>query len=464
MRVGVQNDPMDEHASAAEAGTLRRSISLGQLIFFGLVFIGPAAAVGIFGTLDAKSSGAVATVYIIATVVMGFTALSYMRMSREIPRAGAVFAYAGAGIGPRAGYVSGWMILLDYLLIPSVAYMFTGIALNSLFPAVPIWAFVAVAVVATTALNLAGVQLASKVITGVVLLEVAVLLVVLVCGAWVLATHGATRPWLSPLTGVGGFSTTAVLAAVSVAVLSFLGFDALATFSEEARGGPRMVGRATMLCLVIAGILFVAQSYVGALLSPTTPAELAADPGLEGAAYYNAVATGIGPWLHWLLALSKAAGAAFAAMVGQGAGSRIIMDMARERRLPGSLAKVSARTGVPVRSILLTASGNIVVTLWAATRGDGLDILSSAVNVGALTAFIFLHASVIGYFLVKKLGPASGSWFLHGAVPAIGAALLVVVLASATPLALGAGLAWFVLGLVVAAIMYRRRTGVETSV
>jgi amino acid transporter len=455
--------PMDVQASAPGTGTLRRSITLGQLIFFGLVFIGPAAAVGIFGTLDAKSSGAVATVYIIATLVMAFTALSYMRMSREVPRAGSVFAYAGTGIGPRAGYVSGWMILLDYLLIPSVAYMFTGIALNSLFPDIPVWAFVAAAVVATTALNLAGVQLASKVITGVVLLEVLVLLVVLVCGVWVLAAHGATRPWLSPFTGVGGFSATAVLAAVSVAVLSFLGFDALATFAEEAKGSVRMVGRATMLCLVIAGVLFVAQSYVGALLSPTTPAELAANPGLEGAAYYNAVGTSIGPWLHWLLALSKAAGAAFAAMVGQGAGSRIIMDMARERRLPGTLANVSVRTGVPVRSILLTAAGNIIVAVWAATRGDGLDILSSAVNVGALTAFILLHASVIGYFLVKKLGDGPSSWFLHGAVPAVGAALLVVVLASATPLALAAGLAWFVLGLAVAALMYRRRSGAETT-
>lgn len=83
----VQNGPMDEHASAPSTGTLRRSVSLGQLIFFGLVFMGPAAAVGIFGTLDAKSSGAVATVYIIATLVMAFTALSYMRMSREVPRA-----------------------------------------------------------------------------------------------------------------------------------------------------------------------------------------------------------------------------------------------------------------------------------------------------------------------------------------------------------------------------------------
>ncbi|MBM6622827.1 APC family permease [Micrococcaceae bacterium RIT802] len=439
-------------------GSLKRSISLGQLVFFGLVFIGPAAAVGIFGTLDAKSGGAVATVYVVATLVMAFTASSYMRMSREIPRAGSVFAYAGEGIGPRAGYVSGWMILLDYLLIPSVAYMFTGIALNSLFPSIPIWVFVAVAVMATTALNLAGVKVASKVITAVVLLEVAVLLVVLACGAYVLATEGAARPWLSPFTGIGGFSLAAVLAAVSVAVLSFLGFDALATFAEETKGTVRLVGRATLLCLVVAGVLFVAQTYVGALLSTTTPAELAADPSLEGAAYYTAVQESIGEWLHWLLALSKAAGAAFAAMVGQGAGSRIIMDMARERRLPHALARVSERTGVPTRSILITAGGNIVVAVWAATQADGLDILSSIVNVGALTAFILLHVSVIGYYLVKQKAAVRGTWFMHGVIPGVGAVLLVVVLASATHLALIVGLVWFAIGIVVALLLHRQPT------
>jgi amino acid transporter len=443
-------------APAQHPGSLQRSISLGQLVFFGLVFIGPAAAVGIFGTLDAKSGGAVATVYVVATLVMAFTASSYMRMSREIPRAGSVFAYAGAGIGPRTGYVAGWMILLDYLLIPSVAYLFTGIALNSLFPAIPIWAFVAVAVLVTTALNLAGVQVASRVITAVVLLEVLVLLTVLVCGAYVLVTEGPSRPWLSPFTGVGGFSLAAVMAAVSVAVLSYLGFDALATFAEETKGSARLVGRATMLCLIAAGALFVAQTYIGALLSPTTPAELAADPGLQGAAYYTAVEDGIGDWLHWLLALSKAAGAAFAAMVGQGAGSRVVMDMARERRLPHVLARVSDRTGVPARSILFAAAGNIVVALWAATRDDGLDILSSVVNVGALTAFILLHVSVIGYYLVRGKAAEPGHWFSHGVIPVVGAVLLALVLASATHLALVVGLVWFALGLAVAAIVNRR--------
>lgn len=450
-----QNVRMEVHAP--DSGSLQRTLSLGQLVFFGLVFIGPAAAVGIFGTLDAKSGGAVASVYVAATLVMAFTAMSYMRMSREIPRAGSVFAYASAGIGPRTGYVAGWMILLDYMLIPSVAYMFTGIALNSLFPAIPVWVFVAAAVLGTTALNLAGVRVASKVITAVVLLEVLVLLLVLVIGAYVLATQGPSRPWLSPFAGVGGFSLAAVLAAVSVAVLSFLGFDALATFAEETKGGARLVGRATLFCLIAAGLLFVAQTYVGALLSAVTPDDLAADPELQGAAYYTAVQDRLGEWLHWLLALSKAAGAAFAAMVGQSAGSRIIMDMARERRLPVVLARVSERTRVPVRSILITATGNIIVAVWAATRADGLDILSSVVNVGALTAFILLHLSVVGYYLIRQKAAERGTWFAHGAIPAVGALLLALVLASATHVALLVGLAWLLVGLAMAALVNGRR-------
>lgn len=439
------------------SGELRRSIGLTELIFIGLVFIGPAAAVGVFGTLDARSGGAVALVYIVATIVMSFTAVSYMRMSREIPRAGTVFAYASAGIGKRAGFVAGWMILLDYLFIPSVAYLFTGIALNSIFPSIPVWLFTGVAVIVTTGLNLAGVKIASRVITIVVLVEVVVLGLVLVLGIGYLMANGPSRDWLSPLTGVGAFSITAVFAAVSVAVLSYLGFDSLATFAEEAKGGPRIVGRATLLCLIVAGVFFVAQTWIGSLLSPTTPAELQADPALEGAAYYSAVDATLGTWVHWLLALAKAVGAAFSAMIGQAAGSRILMDMGRNGQVPKFLGEVSEKTGVPWKGILVAAVGNVIVAGWATTRADGLDQLTSIVNVGALTAFIFVQASVVGYFLVKRRGQETPSWFTHGVIPVVGAALLAIVLVSANPLALLIGAIWLVIGVVVYLVQNRKR-------
>lgn len=86
-------------------------------------------------------------------------------MSREVPRAGSVFAYANAGIGPRTGYIAGWMILLDYVLVPSIAFMIAGIAINSLFPVIPLWLIVTIAIIIGTGLNLAGISIAKFVQT-----------------------------------------------------------------------------------------------------------------------------------------------------------------------------------------------------------------------------------------------------------------------------------------------------------
>ena len=73
---------------------LRRTLTTRDLIVYGLLFIGPLAPVGVFGVLDARTNGAVASVYLFATVAMAFTAWSYAEMSRAVPHAGSVFAYA----------------------------------------------------------------------------------------------------------------------------------------------------------------------------------------------------------------------------------------------------------------------------------------------------------------------------------------------------------------------------------
>lgn len=141
--------------STAE-GKLRRTLGFRDLVVYGLLFIAPMAPVGVFGTLDAKSDGAVALVYLVATVVMAFTAFSYAQMVHVAPLAGSVFAYARKGLGEGPGFIAGWMAMLDYLLIPAVAYLFSGIAMNALVPEVSRWVWTAIAVVVTTALNLWG--------------------------------------------------------------------------------------------------------------------------------------------------------------------------------------------------------------------------------------------------------------------------------------------------------------------
>ncbi len=333
-----------------EAAGLRRSLGFRDLVVYGLLFIAPMAPVGVFGTLDAKSHGAVALVYVVATVAMAFTAFSYAQMVRVVPQAGSVFAYARKALGEGPGFIAGWMAMLDYVLIPAVAYLFSGIAMHALVPSVSQWVWTAIAVVVTTGLNMWGVRAAARVGFAVLAMEIVVLLVFVVAAVVVLVQDGARRGWLSPLSGdgsLGGFSLAAVLGAVSVAVLSYLGFDAIASFAEEVTGGSAKVARAVLFCLALAGVLFVAQTYLAALLQPGPAAELAAEPGKQGTAFYDAVDASVGTWLGDLVAVSKAAGAAFAVRAGQAAAGRLLFAMARERRLPGALAKVDPASGVP---------------------------------------------------------------------------------------------------------------------
>lgn len=437
---------MSTVSEPVQSGGLRRSLGVRDLMVYGLLFIAPMAPVGVFGVLDAKSHGAVATVYLAATVAMGFTAFSYAQMVRAVPQTGSVFAYARAGLGEGPGFVAGWMAMLDYLLIPAVAYLFSGIALHSLVPGVSRWVWTALAVVATTALNLIGVRTAAVVGFAVLAMEIAVLAVFVAAAVVVLVQDGARRGWGTPFTAVGDFSLTAVISAVSVAVLSYLGFDAIATFVEEAVGSSAAVARAVLWCLALAGVLFVAQTYLAAVLEPAAPQQLAADPAAQGSAFYDTVESGVGHWLHVLVATGKAIGAAFAALAGQAAAGRLVFAMGRDGRLPRALAAVDPASAVPRRALLVAAAITMAAAVWAASRDDGLDQLTSVVNVGALSAFALLHASVIGWYVVRH---GSRRWLPHLVVPLLGIAVIAAVVYEASATAQLVGLIWLAAGLVV---------------
>ena len=425
--------------------TLARTLSLRDLIVYGLLFIGPLAPVGVFGVLDARTDGAVALVYVVATGAMAFTAWSYAQMSRRVPHAGSVFAYATEGLGRRAGFVAGWMAMLDYLLIPAVAYLFCGIALHALVPATPAWIFTLVAFVATTALNLTGVRAAARSGFGMLSVELAVLAIFVVAAATVLARGGGGRAWTTAFVGGGAADAQAIARGLSVAVLSYLGFDAIASFAEETSGDARQVGRAIAICLAAAGVAFTLQTLLASALSPYPAAELARHPERQGTAFYDVTREAIGPWLGTILAGVKAIGPAFAAMTAQAAAARLLFGMARDGRLPRALAVVDTRRGVPRAALCTSAALTLVVAVWAARRDDGLDVLVSIVDMGALTAFVLLHASVVGYFVVRRRAPAGAA---HIVVPVLGAGVATWIVVSAGVLARIIAAVWLAVGVV----------------
>ncbi|WP_218056093.1 APC family permease [Gilliamella sp. wkB108] len=425
---------------------LNKNMRFRDLVILGLLFIGPAAPVGLFGVLDVMTDGAVALVYFVATLVMAFTAYSYARMTNVIPHAGSVYAYCSAGIHPHAGFLVGWLLLLDYMFIPAVAYLFTGIFLNALIPDIPVWAWTFFAVAVTTTLNFMGVKKSAKITFLFLAFEIIVLSIILFVGIWMLVTNGIKRDWLQPFIGGELFTWNNLFSAVSVAVLSFLGFDAIATFAEENGGKPSLVSKAILGCLVLAGCLFVIQVYIGELLNPYSPEYLHEHPELQGKAFYNIVNQEMNPWLGWALGLMKAIGASFSAMVGQAAASRLLFSMGRDKRLPSILAKVGKKSGVPTIAILFSAIFNLCLAAYAANREQGLSTLVSFVDVGALTTFIMLHVSVIGYFKFKKGNRGTTSLILDIVIPAIGIVSLLPVLIHIDNYAKIVGIVWLIIG------------------
>src|SRR5260370_19503314 len=102
------------------APRLRRALTLWDLILYGMIVLQPVAPMSAFGALSNRSRGHVVTAILIAMVAMLFTALSYGRMARAYPSAGSAFTYVAHAVHPSIGYVTGWSMVLDYVVNPLV--------------------------------------------------------------------------------------------------------------------------------------------------------------------------------------------------------------------------------------------------------------------------------------------------------------------------------------------------------
>jgi amino acid transporter len=342
------------------------------------------------------------------------------------------------------------MILLDYVLVPALLYLIAAIAMNSLISAVPVWLWLIGFVILNTVVNYMGIEMTAKVNKIMLVAELVVLAIFIVIGIVALAQGKGRGFDFTPIYNSDTFSWSLVFGAVSIAVLSFLGFDGISTLAEENKDSARAIGRSMVAALLLAGVLFIVQTWVASLLVPD-PARLISkgDPG--GTAFYDAAAVAGGQWLSKLTALATAIAWGFAnSLVAQAATSRLLYAMARDRQLPSFLAKVHPRKGVPVNATLLVAVVSLVLGLYFNSRADGISLLSTLVNFGALTAFLALHVSVVWHY-VGRLG--SRDWWTHVISPVLGFAILAYVLINAQLQAKWLGLIWFAVGAVVLVVL-----------
>ncbi len=432
------------NAEAAEAVALKRSLGYWDLVLYGLAYIAPFAPLSTLGFVWTESNGLIVLAYILGGVCMYFTARSYATMTEMLPTAGSVYGFARHCLGAFPGFIAGWMILLDYLLIPAFVYVLMAVALETLLPGIDrgVWIFLLVAV--TTCINWFGITVTSRVNFAAVGLQVIILLWFMVLGVLALyAGKGNGALTLKPVFDASTFHAGRIFGATSICIMSFLGFDAVSTLSEEVEGGDRrVVGRAIIAVLVLSAVFFVALTWV---LGNLLPGLTIKDPA---AAQYELAAWATGPWTALALAW------AFAGVVGlsnalpmQVGVARVVFAMGRDRQLPSVLARLHPRYNTPYVGMLVTAAISLGVALFMKNR---LDDLASIVNFGALSGFLFLHVSVLARFAVKL---RSRIWAAHWAVPICGIIVVLAVFSGMSALAVKVGTSWLVAGLLYGAVL-----------
>jgi len=245
---------------------------------------------------------------------------------------------------------------------------------------------------------------------------------------------------LAPFFNVAAFSPSVVFAGLSLAVLGFLGFDAISTLAEETKAGTRAVGRATFIALAVAALLGIIQTYLASLFVLERTSFPPGEPTF--AAFYDIANIIGGPWLKFLITVPSPFIAGMpGALAVQVATARLLFGMARDGQLPRALAHVNPRHKVPDRAVILVAAITLVLALLLVSQ---VDLLASMVNFGALTGFLMLHLSVMVQFMWRQ---KSKDWLRHLLAPLIGFLIIAYVLLNMASLAKLAGIAWLTVGI-----------------
>jgi putrescine importer len=429
--------------STEHHATLQKTLGLRSVVLFGLAYMTPIIVLGIFGVIAEASDGGSAGSYLLATVAMLFTALSYGVMARHFPVAGSAYTYVRKALDSRLGFIVGWAILLDYLFLPLVIWLIGGAYLRNQFPGVPFWVWIVAFIVLTSALNVIGLRVADRANLVLMTFQLLILAVFVVLTVAHLVSGSHSLVNAQPFTGDDGFS--AIAAGAAIAAYSFLGFDAVSTLTEETRDAERTIPRAIVLVALIGGAIYVVVSYFVTLVAPgghfTHADSLASD-----------VAKTIGGNLFGAVFLAGLVVGQFTSgLAAQAAVSRLLYAMGRDGVLPRRVfGFVAERFHTPVFNIALAGViGLAAIFLDVATS-------TSFINFGAFTAFTLVNLSVLGYFARhrdERLNP-----WRYLVVPVLGAAVDVYLLTQLDAHALILGLSWLAIGLVYLLVLTRGLT------
>jgi putrescine importer len=385
---------LSQAATSAAPVRLKRVLTLWDLIIIGIVIIQPIAPMGIYGVISNNAGGHVVTTILIAMVAMLFTAISYGKMARAYPSAGSAYTYVGQEIHPALGYVTGWAMVMDYILNPLICTIISSKLTQNILPGVPYWLLAVAYATVFTVLNLRGVKTSARindVLAAGMLIVVVVFFAFVIRFIWGIHEFGAgffTQPFYNPAT----FSLPGVLRGTSIAVLTYIGFDAISTFSEEVENPRRNILLATVLVCLITGVLSSLEVYAAQLVWGP---KLFPEDMVESAFPLVARQAG-GFFLFHLLNFTVLIANIGSGMGAQLGAARLLYGMGRSNGIPKQFfGAIEPRHHIPRNNVIFVGS-IALVGAFLITYERGAELL----NFGALIAFMGVNAAAfVRYFL-----------------------------------------------------------------
>ncbi len=438
----------ENNINAQTQGTeLKRVLKLPTLVCQGLAYLCPACVLLYYGIINTLTNGHFVLTLVISGFAMSLTAFSYAKMCRRYPEAGSVYSYVTGSIGPKTGFISGWGLMLDYLLLPMTCYLSCGLYLNILIPAIPIWGWIIISVLFVAVCNYVGVGVSSIINNINVVAPIAALVVtVFFIIKFVLQGGGAgTLFFPEAIYNPELFQFNTILTGSAIMAVVFVGFDSVTTYAEETINPEKNMPRAVVLICIGAAIEFIIVAYIMQCGWPYEPGTLA-NPDTAITEYNEYI--GIG-WMNFIFIIINTLACLGCCIAGNGATARILLSMGRNGFLPKKFfGYIHPKFQTPSRNILLTA----VVGLTAIIFQNSLMNAMSLVSFGALLGFILTNICVIMRFWVRDKERGGTSVWKYLIVPAIAAAICVYLWLNLTIAAKIVGFSWIAIGIIVLAI------------
>ena len=421
-----------------QQGLTKRKIGLLTCILFGLGVMFPIAPAGVWGTVMPLSAGHMALCYLLAAIPMTFTAWSFGVMGAEFPRAGSSYTFVGSGVHPYVGFVTGWAILLDYILFPLMNYIMLAIYACQLFPSWDYTTVLIVSIILICIINLLGIQSIASVNNIITIFGFAVI-VYFIVAAFGAAGSGVgwgitSKALINPET----FDPALIIAGTAVACFSFLGFDTITTLAEEIKRPQWTLPRSTIIsCLVMAAI-FAVTAFIGQCVYP----DYTAFPDPDAAFVDVAFAAG-GNLMVTLISIALVV-CSFAFSLDMIAGAtRVLYGMGRDGVLPKKVFGYANKKGVPVWNVLMLTVVYLVFSNM--TLGDVIPII----NFGGLFAFIMVNLGCVIYFFFKqKRRKSFGDILKYLVMPGVGFLICVLLWLNLSGNAKLIGFSWLFLGII----------------